>query len=96
MTGTSLIFLFIYFYESPKFLYNKGRYVESRACLKKIARFNGVVYNDNFTFDIEEELSIIKSQNDIFNTPGALSDQEDSLIPSNQQSPAETEEGEST
>lgn len=70
--------------------------MESRACLKKIARFNGVVYNDNFTFDIEEELSIIKSQNDIFNTPGALSDQEDSLIPSNQQSPAETEEGEST
>jgi hypothetical protein len=45
--------------------------VESRACLKKIARFNGVVYNDNFTFDIEEELSIIKSQDSVFNTPGA-------------------------
>jgi hypothetical protein len=36
--------------------------MESRESLKKIAKFNGVDYNDNFTFDIEEELSIIKSE----------------------------------
>ena len=54
-----LAFMFRYLQESPKFLYNKGRYAESREALKKIAEFNGVKYNDNFTFDIEEELSII-------------------------------------
>jgi len=82
--------------ESPKFLYNKGRYVESRECLKKIAKFNSVVYNDDFTFDIEEELSIIKSDrgNDsIYNTQP---DENDSLIPSNQQSPMTEEDGSET
>ena len=51
-----------YLQEGPKFLYNKGRYAEARESLSKIAEFNGVVYNDDFTFDVEEELSIIKSE----------------------------------
>jgi len=61
--------------------------VESRTCLKKIASFNGVVYNDNFTFDTEEELSIIKSERGNDSMYNSNTDQNDSLIPSNQQSP---------
>ena len=45
-------------------MYNKGRYEEAREILANIAKFNGVVYNDDFTFDVEEELSIIKSENE--------------------------------
>ena len=74
-----------YLQESPKFLYNKGRYVEARECLSKIAEFNGVVYNNDFTFDVEEELSIIKSEEErtllLNETPN--SDNEIFLTPSN-------------
>jgi hypothetical protein len=59
-----LLFAINYLEESPKFLYNKGRYTEARQTLCKIAMFNGVVFNDSFTFDVEEELSIIKIENE--------------------------------
>jgi hypothetical protein len=41
------------FEESPRYLYTKKLYREARATLKKIARFNGVKYDDDFVFDDE-------------------------------------------
>ena len=41
ITLLSLIFVNFFFWESPKFFYNKNRFTESRESLVKIARFNG-------------------------------------------------------
>lgn len=41
ITFLSLLFANFFFWESPKFFYNKNRFIESRESLMKIARFNG-------------------------------------------------------
>jgi hypothetical protein len=41
ITLFSLLFVNFFFWESPKFFYNKNRFTESRESLMKIARFNG-------------------------------------------------------
>ena len=41
ITLLSLLFANVFFWESPKFLFNKNRFTESRESLMKIARFNG-------------------------------------------------------
>lgn len=38
----SLIYVYLYFYESPSFLINKLRFQEARENLAKIAAFNGI------------------------------------------------------
>ena len=41
ITLLSLLFVNFFYWESPKFLFNKNRFIESRESLMKIARFNG-------------------------------------------------------
>lgn len=41
ITLLSLLFVNFFFWESPKFFYNKNRFTESKESLIKIARFNG-------------------------------------------------------
>jgi len=41
ITFVSLLFANFFFWESPKFFYNKNNFSESRESLMKIARFNG-------------------------------------------------------
>jgi hypothetical protein len=50
------IFIFCYFEESPKFLYTKRRFAESKEALKKIAEFNGV-QNFDIAFKFDDEVS---------------------------------------
>jgi hypothetical protein len=64
ITLVSLLFANFFFWESPKFFYNKNRFIESRESLMKIARFNG--QNDNsilneFTFKFDKEVICNKS-----------------------------------
>jgi hypothetical protein len=50
----SLIEIFQKFDESPKFLYNKGRYEEARNVIIKIAKYNGINLGKLPIFDKEE------------------------------------------
>jgi hypothetical protein len=51
---TCFIFVLGLFEESPRYLYTKKMYRESRAALKKIASFNGVKFDeDSFIFEDE-------------------------------------------
>lgn len=51
---TCFIFILGLFEESPRYLYTKKMYRESRAALKKIASFNGVKFDeDSFIFEDE-------------------------------------------
>jgi hypothetical protein len=56
MTVAALTFLVIFFPESPKFLYSKGRFNEARASLRQLARFNGVNSADEFEFIFDSEI----------------------------------------
>ena len=47
ITLFSLLFVNFYFWESPKFFFNKNRFTESRESLMKIARFNGLPFKFN-------------------------------------------------
>lgn len=44
-------------------MYNKKRFMEARKSLKSIAKFNGVVYDDGFVFDVEEVESLLPGNN---------------------------------
>ena len=50
-----LIFVLTQLNESPKYLYSKGQFDDARDSLRMMAKFNGVVYDDNFTFDTEDQ-----------------------------------------
>lgn len=77
MTVCALIFIIIYFYESPKFLYSKGRYNEARYSIRKIAEFNGVNKKDDFEFIFDTEvrnndpLNVSREYSDIQNPTAA-------------------------
>ena len=49
------VFTFMYFPESPKFLYSQGKYEMARANLKKIAAFNGNYEFDKHSFHFDKE-----------------------------------------
>lgn len=68
MTVVALIFLICYLPESPRFLYSKGHFNESRASLRAIAKFNGFNTEEDweFKFDTEKEDPIDCSMQGLF------------------------------
>ena len=57
-TAVALLFGCLFLFESPKFLYNHGRFEESRQSLRNIAWLNGLPQaeiNDRFNFVFDTE-----------------------------------------
>lgn len=55
-TILSICLTFKYLPESPKFLYSKGRFTESRECLMTVAEFNKVNTKHDFEFVFDTEI----------------------------------------
>ena len=54
LLAAAFIFVLAVFEESPRYLYTKKMYKESRAALKRMASFNGVEFDeDSFIFEDE-------------------------------------------
>lgn len=55
-TVFGIIFICLFFNESPKFLYSKGKFNEARYSIQKMAEFNGVNKKEDFDFVFDKEV----------------------------------------